>query len=145
MTSLLLNDEIHNDHINPYTATGTFGVSYNGGYKYPAPEVDVPEEENVPADTGVPVSHFNPLTIDRSGNKYLKTLSSANYAKSFLYPARKFQFDNGSTTFGREVAVASAENYIVPEDFGPSDATVFKYLVIISATVLVLLLAFQKS
>jgi hypothetical protein len=143
MTSLLLNDQAHNDRINPYTATNTFGVSYNGGYKYPSPEVEVPEDMDAPADdTGVPISHFNPLTIDRAGNRYLKTLSSANYAKSFMYPARKFQFDNGSTTFGREVPLINAENYITP---GPDDRTVFKYLIIISAAVLVGLLAVQKS
>jgi hypothetical protein len=33
MTSLLLNDDMSMNRINPYTATQTFGVSYNGGYK----------------------------------------------------------------------------------------------------------------
>ena len=143
MTSLLMNDQAHNDHINPYTATNTFGVSYNGGYKYtgsvdPEPEQD---DERV-QDTGVPISHFNPLTIDRAGNRYLHTLSSANYAKSCMFPARKFQLDNGSTTFGREVPMVDVSNYVDTES--SDDSSVFKYLVIGSASILVLLLALQK-
>ena len=154
MTSLLMNDEVHINHINPYTATNTFGVSYNGGYKFGAPdisaEVGIDDTVMFPGgledkDTGVPMDHFNPLTIDRAGNRYIKTLSSANYAPAFMWPARKFQFDNGSTTFGREAPPINVENYVTPDDFGPSDSQVFKTLVIGTSALLVVLLAFQKS
>lgn len=124
MTSLLLSEQFHNDHINPYTFTRTFGVSYNGGYKAGAPAIAVETEVNddvmfPPLDTqdsGVPADHFNPLTLDDAGNMYLKT-GSSHPATSFLYPARKVQYDDGTTNFTREVILGNAKNYVTPDDF----------------------------
>ncbi|NBX48792.1 hypothetical protein EBT25_02410 [bacterium] len=151
MTSLLLNDELHNDRVNPYTATGTFGVSYNGGYKQGARVLSVETEVDddimftpgeTDKDTGIPKDHFNPLTIDRSGGRYLGT-RSVDPAKSFLFPARKYQFDDGSTNFGREIVLMNAKNYVTPEDFPDQEGTL-RWLVIGASILLVILLALQR-
>ena len=142
MTSLLLNDDISMDRINPYTASQTFGISYNGGYK-DAPEQTGPARPESPTmfefdpSVGVPTSHFNRLALNDAGNVYLKT-GGVNPARSFLYPARKYQFDDGSTTFGREIVLADARNYITPGDF--SDDVKTGRALILGASILLLVL-----
>jgi hypothetical protein len=147
MTSLLANDDMSMNRINPYTLTNTFGVSYNGGYKGVLPPG--PERPESPAmlefnpRAGVPTEHFNPLTIDDAGNMYLKT-GGVNPAKSFLYPARKYQFDDGSTTFGREVIIGDAKNYVSPADF-PDDSQTGRVLVLGAMFLLLILLVLRKG
>jgi len=147
MTSLLINDDMSMNRINPYTLTQTFGVSYNGGYKGTlAPDPERPEspamlEFNPRA--GVPTEHFNPLTIDDAGNMYLKT-GGIHPATSFLYPARKYQFDDGSTTFGREVIIGDAKNYVSPADF-PDDAQTGRTLVLGAMVLLLILLVLRRG
>jgi hypothetical protein len=147
MTSLLINDDMSMNRINPYTLTQTFGVSYNGGYKgVLAPDPERPEspamlEFNPRA--GVPTEHFNPLTIDDAGNMYLKT-GGIHPATSFLYPARKYQFDDGSTTFGREVIIGDAKNYVSPADF-PDDTQTGRVLVLGAMVLLLILLVLRRG
>jgi hypothetical protein len=147
MTSLLLNDDMSMNRINPYTLTQTFGISYNGGYKGTLeegperPESPVMLEFNPRA--GVPTEHFNKLTLDDAGNMYLKT-GDVHPATSFLYPARKYQFDDGSTTFGREIIIGEAKNYVSPADF-PDDAQTGRTLLLGAMILLLILLALQKG
>jgi hypothetical protein len=147
MTSLLLDDDMSMNRINPYTSSQTFGISYNGGYKGTLEAG--PERPESPAmlefnpRAGVPTEHFKPLTIDDAGNMYLKT-GGVHPATSFLYPARKYQFDDGSTTFGREVIIGDAKNYVSPADF-PDDAQTGRTLVLGAMILLLILLAFQKK
>ena len=149
MTSLMLDDSLSMNRLNPYTATDTFGVSYNGSSYPKAIQVETEVDDDImftpgeiEKDTGVPKNHFNPLTIDRAGNTYLKTLSSANAATSFFYPARKFQYDDGSQSFEREVITTDVKNYVTPS--GISDQETLRYLIIGASLILVILLLFQK-
>ena len=147
MTSLLLNDDMSMNRVNPYTLTQTFGVSYNGGYKGVLPPD--PERPESPAmlefnpRVGVPTEHFNPLTLDDAGNMYLKT-GDVHPATSFLYPARKYQFDDGSTTFGREVIIGDAKNYVSPADF-QDDIKTGRNLLLGAMILLLVLLAMRKG
>jgi hypothetical protein len=149
----MLSDQMHNDHVNPFTATNTFGVASNGEKYRNVVSVETEVDDDVmftpgevDKDTGIPKDQFNPLTIDRAGNRYLKTISSANAATSFYYPARKYQFDNGSTTFGREVVLMDAKNYVTPDDFPKiSDQDMVRYIAIGAGILLVILLAFQRK
>jgi hypothetical protein len=147
MTSLLLDDDMSMNRINPYTSTQTFGVSYNGGYKGTlAPDPERPESPAMlefNPRVGVPTEHFNPLTLDDAGNMYLKT-GDVHPATSFLYPARKYQFDDGSTTFGREIIIGEAKNYVSPADF-PDDMQTGRTLILGAMILLLILLAFQKK
>jgi len=115
MTELLLDDSMEMNRINPYTATGTFGVSYNGGDgKYQPLAWKQPDEGpatwDMPQDVPDYVNHSDPTFENRSGPMYLKE-GGVNPARSFMYPARKYQFDDGTTTWGREVVMTSGENY----------------------------------
>lgn len=147
MTSLLLNDDMSMNRINPYTSSETFGISYNGGYKDAAPES--PERPESPPmfefspSAGVPTSHFDRLALNDAGNMYLKT-GGVNPARTFLYPARKYQFDDGSTTFGREVVTQDFKNYISTEDF-PDDMRTGRFLILAAMILLLILLVAQKS
>lgn len=156
MTSLLLDDQMSINRINPYTSSDTFGVSYNGGYKNLPGSLDTPvletavETDNlmfVPSaglDEGVPLNHFNRLTLNDAGNTYLKT-GGIHPATSFLYPARKYQFDDGSTTFNREIIIGEAKNYVSPEDFSKyTDTEKGRLLLIAGLVLLVILLSLQR-
>jgi hypothetical protein len=147
MTSLLLNDDLSMNRMNPYTATDTFGIVYNGGYKgvlEPAPErPESPPMLEFNPRAGVPTDHFDTLALDHAANMYLGT-GSVNPARTFLYPARKYQFDDGSTTFGRGVVLADAKNYITPADFA-DDFTTGRTLLIVAMIMLLILLVLQRG
>jgi hypothetical protein len=147
MTSLLLNDDMSMNRINPYTLTQTFGVSYNGGYKgtlEAGPErPESPSMLEFNPRAGVPTDHFNKLELNDAGNMYLKT-GGVNPATSFLYPARKYQFDDGSTTFGREIIIGDAKNYVSPADF-PDDAQTGRTLVLGAMILLLILLVLRRG
>ena len=152
MTSLLARDDVSINRINPYTATQVFGVSYNGGkYKDGVLRVETEVDDDImfpggprDADTGVPTDNFNPLTLDHAANRYLGT-GSSHPATSFMYPARKFQYDDGSTNFSREVVLADAKNYVTPDDFKVSDRDMMRFLFIGILIALVLILVQSKS
>lgn len=152
MTSLLARDDVSINRINPYTATQVFGVSYNGGkYKDGVLRVETEVDDDIMfpggpngPDTGVPSDHFNSLTLDHAGNRYLGTGSSYP-ATSFMYPARKVQYDDGSTNFSREVVLADAKNYVTPDDFKVSDRDMMRFLFIGILIALVLILVQSKS
>jgi hypothetical protein len=74
---------------------------------------------------------------------YLKT-GGIHPATSFLYPARKYQFDDGSTTFGREIIVGDAKNYVSPADF-PDDTQTGRTLLLGGMILLLILLVMQKG
>lgn len=154
MTSFLLDDQMSMNRINPYTSSATFGVSYNGGYKNGAPPVPVLEtavEEDqlmfVPSaglDEGVPRNHFSKLELNDAGNMYLKT-GGVHPATSFMYPARKYQYDDGSTSWGREILVGDARNYVSPADFSKySDTQKGQMLLLLAMLILIVLLLLRS-
>jgi len=157
MTSLLLDDDMSMDRINPYTSSATFGISYNGGYKtMPGMHREVLETKTgidqdqlmfVPSaglDEGVPTHHFSKLELNHAGNMYLKT-GSVEPETSFLYPARKYQFDDGSMTFGREVIVGELKNYVSPADFSKYTETEKGQLMLLMALLLLAILLFLRT
>ena len=150
MTSLLVNDSWSMDRINPYTATAMFGIPTDGGYKagavmgqpapFAIPETTLSSDKEV-ADEGRPDDQFFPTHINRSGPMYLKEISSANAAPAFMWPARKFQYDDGTTSFGREVMYTDGRNYITPDDYtSANNRGAFMILVTLLLLMLVLYL-----
>lgn len=152
MTSLLARDDVSINRINPYTATQVFGVSYNGGkYKDGVLRIETEVDDDimfpggpVDKDTGVPRDHFNSRELDDAGNRYLGT-GGVHPATSFMYPARKYQYDDGSTNFSREVVLADAKNYVTPDDFRVSDRDMMRFLLIGVLIALLLMLIQSKS
>lgn len=123
MTEFMADNDTAMNRINPYTATATFGISYNGGYKGPntqtwyAPE-DKPASWDTPEERPEYLDHFGPNQLNKSGPMYLKT-GGIHPATSFMFPARKYQYDDGTTSWSRETVWHSASNYVsnLPNQF----------------------------
>jgi hypothetical protein len=52
----------------------------------------------------------------------LKTVS-VDPAPGFMYPARKFQYDDGSTSWSREYIYKNAQNYTNENPFARAEST----------------------
>lgn len=149
MTELLSNDTYSMNRMNPYTATDTFGVSYNGGYKGPAPQY--PERQEAPATWDVDeekpeyTDHMQPLYINRSGPMMAQT-GSPYPAKSFMFPARKYQLDDGTTTFSREVTWSNGQNYVsgLPTGWEYSDGNPLAPIILVFMVLIVLLIIARR-
>lgn len=141
MTELLEIDQLAIDRINPYTATNTFGVSYNGGYKSTEALPWMLPREEPPEDTSPPeyLDHFDPKVLYRAPASAGMT-GSVDPATSFMFPARKYQFDDGTTSWSREVVYTDGRNYI---SFGGGRRELWP--VIIALVLLVIVLAFRKK
>lgn len=143
MTALLEIDEMSMDRINPYTATGTFGVSYNGGHKSTeALPWMLPREEEEPEE-GKPEyeAHFTPSHIFRAPAMTAMT-GGIDPATSFMFPARKYQYDDGTTSWSREVAYTDGRNYVSGLVGGAGDSL---WPIIIAMILLIVVLAFRKG
>jgi hypothetical protein len=103
-SAALINDDLQIDGINMYTATNTFGVPTDGFYKdqpmSSGYSTQINEDETVYTDENTDLTHFTPLDLNQSGSMYLKT-ASANSAPYDLFPARKYEYDNGLVTYER--------------------------------------------
>jgi len=103
-TAALIDDRLHIDMINPYTATGTFGVSHDGFYKDAFMDgsytTQIDETPMAVQDSNSDLSHFNPLHENRSGPMYLGT-TYVHPAPDSVFPARKYQYDSGEASWAR--------------------------------------------
>ena len=135
MTEILVNDNLSMNRINPYTATDTFGVSYNGGYKSTeALPWMMPREEPVEEDTNEAEDHFDPKAIFRSPAMNNMT-GGVNPALSFMYPARKIQYDDGTTSWSREIVWKDGRNYV---NFGQKPSDMFPIILVLVLLVIIL-------
>lgn len=104
----LIDDRLHIDGFDMYTWSGTYGVPNDGFPKnlfidgtYVS---QIDDTETVYTDP-IPASDPN---LNLSGAMYLKT-GYVNPAPTSLYPARKYEFDDGRVTWRREGAPWSWE------------------------------------
>jgi len=103
---MLVDDQLSMNRINPYTLTGTFGVPTDGMYKTPLDARYTTEMDDMPAE---PVStfpddtpqHFAPSRINMSGGMVAMTTSEKGNAPYVMFPARKYQYVDGSVSFAR--------------------------------------------
>jgi hypothetical protein len=134
MTEFMADDDLSMNRVNPYTATGTFGISYDGA-TYPEMQwntpVDGPATWNTP-DKNEADDHLTPLAMNTSGPMYLKTADKGP-ATSFMFPARKFQYDDGTTSWSRETIWRNGENYTNEKLFGQSTSMhrIFLFMMIL--------------
>lgn len=141
MTELMEIDQLAINRVNPYTATNTFGVSYNGGHKstealpWMLPREDVQDTDGAPEY----LDHFNPKVLYTAPTAAGMT-GSVDPATSFMFPARKYQYDDGTTSWSREVVYTDGRNYI---SFGGGRHELWP--VIIALVLLVIVLAFRKK
>jgi len=97
-TAWMIDDRLQIDGFDPYTWSGTFGVTTDGFRKdtfidgsYYTQIDEVPMEMQDPVEG----PEFN-----SSGAMYLKT-ASVNPAPYSMYPARKFEYSDGTCTWYR--------------------------------------------
>ena len=103
---MLVDDQLSMNRINPYTLTGTFGVPTDGMYKTPLDARYTTEIDPIPAETGTVFpddtpDHFAPSRINMAGGMLANTVSERGNAPYDIFPARKYQYDDGHVTFAR--------------------------------------------
>lgn len=101
-----LNDDVQINKFNITTWTGDFGVNYNGFPKgmymdgsYVTQMDETPTDYPSIIDTD-DEDHFNPQRLNMSGPMYLKE-ASVNPAPYRMFPARKFEYADGTVTWDR--------------------------------------------
>lgn len=142
MTAMLEIDEMSMDRINPYTATETFGISYNGGHKSTdaLPWMMPREEEEATEEKPEYEAHFTPKHIFRAPAMTAMT-GGIDPATSFMFPARKYQYDDGTTSWSHEVSYADGRNYVSGLIKGRDSL----WPIIVAMILLVVVLSFRKG
>jgi hypothetical protein len=111
MTALMGCDILSVNHINPYTETGTFGISWNGGYK-PDPTIEYlpPDDNTVPAFSENSVGELPLFAIPP--NIFLKTSEARRYnvLEGGIRP-RLIQFDDEVKTRPVQEDFVGVETY----------------------------------
>ena len=102
-SAALIDDRLQIDGFNAYTWTGTFGVPTDGFYKDfmdGSYTTQIDETPQTYTDKNEDLDHFHPLDLNRSGPMYLKE-GGVNPAPYQMFPARKYEYDNGVVTWER--------------------------------------------
>ena len=101
-----LNDDVQINKFNITTWTGDFGINHDGFPKgmyidgsYVTQMDETPTEYPSIIDSE-DVDHFNPQRLNMSGPMYLKE-ASVNPAPYRMFPARKFEYADGTVTWDR--------------------------------------------
>jgi len=99
-SGLMIDDRLQIDRFNPTTWTGDFGINQDGFRKdvfidgsYTRAIDETPTDYSDDLDP-------NLKPRDLSGNVHLKTISP-NYAPHGAFPARKFEYSDGTVTWFR--------------------------------------------
>ena len=100
-TAYMQCDQLAINRINPYTATGAYGVNRDG---FPKSLVMDPSDYLTGADE-TPMEVTEPIEVtsglDFSGPMYLKTVEGRQPAPFAGYPARKMEYPDGTVTWYR--------------------------------------------
>lgn len=102
-TAWMVSDDLAINKINPYTWSGTYGVPSDGS-KWKSDgtyTVEIDERATVYTDPNPDLKDFNPVHVMRSGPMYLDEMPGRPAAPFNGFPARKYEFDNGVTTWRR--------------------------------------------
>ncbi len=102
-TAWMINDDLAINKFNPYTWSGTYGIPTDGS-KWKSDgtyTVDIDERPTVYTDSNADTKDFNPLSLMRSGPLYFKEMPGQAAAPFNGFPARKYEFDNGTVTWNR--------------------------------------------
>lgn len=117
MTEFMADDDLAINRVNPYTATNTFGIPSNGG-RYPEMQWKAADDTGMASwDDDPQPEYTGHFARPQSGGIYLKT-GGVDPALSFMYPARKVQYDDGASSWSREIVWKNAENYTNIQPFG---------------------------
>jgi len=118
---MLVDDQLSMNRINPYTLTGTFGVPTDGMYKTPLDARYTTGIDPIPAETGTTFpddtpEHFAPSRINMAGGMVAQTVGAHGNAPYAVFPARKYQYIDGSVSFIRPGMEGGGDNDVYYED-----------------------------
>jgi len=100
-TALMISDNLHINHINPYTWTGAYGVNKDGFPKNLYMDGSYTTQiDETPIETSGHPDLDNEMNFDFAGGMYLKA-SESKPAPFRPFPARKYEFADGRVTWHR--------------------------------------------
>jgi len=100
-TAWMIDDRLQIDGFDPYTWSGTFGVTTDGFRKDTFIDGSYYTQiDEVPMEMQDPVEESQSPEFNTSGAMYLKT-ASVDPAPYAMYPARKFEYADGTCTWYR--------------------------------------------
>jgi hypothetical protein len=137
-SAALIDDRLQIDGLDMYTWTNTFGIPTDGFSKGTFMDGSYMRgtDENPMAlqDANPALDHFDPLRLNMSGPMYLKE-TSVNPAPDRMYPARKFEYEDGTVTWDRPGRSLSA----------PRTSHIKKDWVLIAIVALIILFLARKT
>jgi hypothetical protein len=139
--SMLVDDNMSMNRVNPYTLTNTFGLPTDGMYKDQpldgryVSQIDENPSEGPSIFPGDTADHFSPLRLNMSGPVAVKT-GYVNPAPYPMYPARKYQYIDGSVSFVRPDLLGGDDDQYSTLRYGPKrDNTNMFFLLVVLAIV----------
>lgn len=102
-TAWMISNEMKINNMNPYVWSGTYGVPTNGS-KWKSDgtySVEIDERPVVYTDPNDDMRDFNPSHVFRSGPMQVGEVAAKPSAPWGGFPARKYEYDNGSVTWVR--------------------------------------------
>jgi len=119
-TALMQDDDLSINRFNPYTWTGTYGVSSDGSHNWqPDGTFTRPYDTSAPAemdriDTNKSLKHFDVMALNDASNMWFRTMPGKPTAPFPEFPARKYQNWNGDPSWVRPDLNF---NYVYDKDF----------------------------
>jgi hypothetical protein len=116
-TALMQDDDLSMNRFNPYTWTGTFGVSSDGSHNWqPDGSFTRPydERQSDRLDTNRDLKNFDAMALNDASNMWFNTRPGKPSAPFPAFPARKYQNWNGDPSWVRPDLNF---NYVYDKDF----------------------------
>jgi len=117
-TALMMNDDLSMNRFNPYTWTGTYGVSSDGSHNWqPDGTFTRPYDMRASSDrldTNLSLKHFDVMALNDAGNMWMNSMPGKPTAPFPAFPARKYERDDGKLTYVRPDLNF---NYVYDKDF----------------------------
>ena len=103
-TALMQDDDLSINRFNPYTWTGTYGVSSDGSHNwqpdgtFTRPYDDAPSDR---LDTNRDLKDFNVMALNDASNMWFNTMPGKPTAPFPAFPARKYERNDGALSWVR--------------------------------------------
>lgn len=116
-TALMMNDDLSMNRFNPYTWTGTFGVSSDGSHTWQPDGTFTRPYDTTPSDrldTNKSLKHFDVMALNDASNMWFNTMPGKPTAPFPAFPARKYERNDGALSWVRPDINF---NYVYDKDF----------------------------
>jgi len=113
----MLDDDLSINRFNPYTWTGTYGVSSDGSHNWQPDGTFTRPYDNTPSDrldTNRDLKDFNVMALSDASNMWFNTMPGKPTAPFPSFPARKYERNDGKLSWVRPDLNF---NYVYDKDF----------------------------